>query len=45
MLDAYMDFNEDYEWVECTQLCNEGLDFVQRSSRLARFMKKINWNW
>lgn len=40
-----MDFNDDYEWVECTQLCNAGLDFIQSNSALARYMKKINWNW
>ena len=35
----------DYDGVECTQLCNAGLDFIQRNSKLARYMKKINWNW
>ena len=40
-----MDFNDDYEWVECTQLCKAGLDFIQNNSKLARHMKAINWNW
>ena len=40
-----MDFNDDYEWVEFTCLCESGLDFIQKNSNLARYMDKINFRW